>query len=250
MKKDTFYFQHDYNASTDVKCLFLRQALGMEGYGIYWFLIEQLANSGGFLPLSITPVLAMQMQVTEIKVQSVICNFNLFTIDIENNFFSRRLNEHLEIRKSLSDSGKRGALNRWNKKENSHPISHPISDGNNHPNAKEIKEKEIKIIYTYSKFYDEQIELSQNDKYYLLFVKWLFGDNIFKRPLEKVLNMKEQVSWKQFPSLLEIHNETGVKIRTLLEELENWLMKNPKAKNATVLGTLRTFANRAKTEKK
>ena len=250
MKKDTFYFQHDYNASTDVKCLFLRQSLGMEGYGIYWFLVEQLANSGGYLPLSITPVLAMQMQVTEIKVQTVIANFNLFIIDKENNFFSRRLNEHLEIRKSLSESGKRGALNRWNKKEDSHPISIAIGDHNSNPNAKEKKEKEIKIVYTYSQFYDEQIELSQNDKFYTLFVKWLFGDNIYKRPLERVLNMKEQVTWKQFPSLLDIHNETGVKIRTLLEELENWLMKNPKAKNSTVLGTLRIFANRAKIEKK
>ena len=40
MKKDTFYFSHDYNAHNDVKILFMRQQLGMEGYGIYWFLIE------------------------------------------------------------------------------------------------------------------------------------------------------------------------------------------------------------------
>lgn len=115
-------------------------------------------------------------------------------------------------------------------------------------NKQEYKNEKNKFIY--NEFYDEQIELSKNDKYYVLFVKWLFGENIYKRPLEKVINMKEQVTWKQFPSLLEIHNETGVKIRILLEELENWLMKNPKAKNSTVLGTLRTFANRAKIEKK
>ena len=75
MKKDSYYFSHDYNARNDFKCLFLRQQLGMEGYGIYWFLIESLAESGGLLPLKIVPVLAMQMQVTETKVTGVINSF-------------------------------------------------------------------------------------------------------------------------------------------------------------------------------
>ena len=58
MKKDTFYFSHDYNAHNDVKILYMRHQLGMEGYGIYWFLIESLADAGGFLPLDLIPVLA------------------------------------------------------------------------------------------------------------------------------------------------------------------------------------------------
>jgi len=57
MAKDSFYFPHDYNARNDVKCLFLRQQLGMEGYGIFWFLVESLADAGGVLPLKIIPVL-------------------------------------------------------------------------------------------------------------------------------------------------------------------------------------------------
>jgi len=48
---NSFYFTHDYNAANDSKILFLRQQLGMEGYGIYWFIIEQLAQSGGYLPI-------------------------------------------------------------------------------------------------------------------------------------------------------------------------------------------------------
>ena len=80
MKKDTFYFSHDYNAHNDVKILFMRQQLGMEGYGIYWFLIESLADAGGYLPLKIIPVLAMQMHTTEVKVKALIENFDLFQI--------------------------------------------------------------------------------------------------------------------------------------------------------------------------
>lgn len=150
MKKDTFYFPHDYNAVTDVKILFMRQQLGMEGYGIYWFLIESLANAGGKLPMKIIPVLAMQIQVTEVKVKAVIENFELFEV-VENQFFSVRLNEHLQVRNLFSESGKRGALARWNKVENDGvanrgAISVAIEEGNaKERKGKEKKEKEIHI---------------------------------------------------------------------------------------------------------
>lgn len=122
MSKETFYFSHDYNASTDVKILFLRQQLGIEGYGIFWYVVEQLAASGGKMPLKIIPVLSMQMQVTETKVNAVIQNFELFTI-AEDCFFSKRLNEHLKKRRELkeinSKKGKKSAEKRLlNKIEN------------------------------------------------------------------------------------------------------------------------------------
>jgi len=156
---NSFYFTHDYNAANDSKILFLRQQLGMEGYGIFWFIIEQLAQSGGFLPIKITPVLAMQMQVTDAKVRSVINDYELFDI-VEEEFFSDRLNKHLQIRKHLSESGRKGALNRW---KNSLPISPPISDPNSPPygnkERKERKEiKEIKKVNKRNEFVPPHIE--------------------------------------------------------------------------------------------
>ena len=109
----SLYFSHDYTASDDVKILFLRQSLGMEGIGIFWYIIERMAQAGGLLPLKIIPVLSMQMQVTETKVQGVIHNFDLFTIE-EDSFFSRRLNESLNLRKTLQEAGRRGAEKRFN----------------------------------------------------------------------------------------------------------------------------------------
>jgi hypothetical protein len=108
----SFYFQHDYNACSDVKVLFLREQLGMEGYGIYWFILEQLAQSGGYLPLKIIPVLAMQCQTQEVKLAAVVKEFELFEIH-DNKFFSNRLNKQLQYRELLSEKGKIGAINRW-----------------------------------------------------------------------------------------------------------------------------------------
>ena len=110
----SLYFSHDYTASDDVKILFLRQSLGMEGVGIFWYIIERMAQAGGSLPLKIIPVLSMQMQVTETKVQGVVNNFDLFEIT-ESDFYSRRLNESLNLRKTLQDAGQRGAAKRWDK---------------------------------------------------------------------------------------------------------------------------------------
>jgi hypothetical protein len=137
MKSSTYYFSHDYNAANDTKILFLRHQLGMEGYGIYWYLIEQLANAGGKLPLELIPVLAMQMHCTDVKVNGVLMNFDLFTIE-SGEFWSHRLQEHLELRLKLSQSGKAGANNRW---KNGGAIGGAIGEGN----AKERKGKEIKV---------------------------------------------------------------------------------------------------------
>jgi hypothetical protein len=138
MKSNTYYFSHDYNAANDTKILFLRHQLGMEGYGIYWYLIEQLANAGGKLPLELIPVLAMQMHCTDVKVNGVLMNFGLFTI-VSGEFWSERLAHHLELRLKLSESGKTGANNRWGNRV-------AIGEANaKESKVKEIKEKEIKV---------------------------------------------------------------------------------------------------------
>lgn len=96
--------------------LFLRQSLGMEGVGIFWYIIERLAQSGGKLPLKIIPVLSMQMQVTEAKVQAVINNFELFNLE-EDIFFSMRLLDSINLRKTLQEAGAKGAAKRWGNTE-------------------------------------------------------------------------------------------------------------------------------------
>ena len=151
MKNNTYYFSHDYNAANDTKILFLRHQLGMEGYGIYWFLIEQLANAGGKLPIELIPVLAMQMQTTDVKVNGVIMNFDLFIIET-GEFWSDRLQKHLLLREKLSISGKSGANNRW---KNGEANGVAIGEGNaKERKEKEIKEKESKVNIDFDFFWD------------------------------------------------------------------------------------------------
>lgn len=48
MAKETYYFSHDSNAIVDTKILNMRSDYGMEGYGLFWAIIEMLRNEENY----------------------------------------------------------------------------------------------------------------------------------------------------------------------------------------------------------
>ena len=48
MKKDAYYFPHFSNARNDSKIIKIRRILGLEGYAIYFMLLEILREQGDF----------------------------------------------------------------------------------------------------------------------------------------------------------------------------------------------------------
>ena len=46
--KNNSWFSHDSNAKDDEKMMFLIEELGLEGYGIYWVLVEKLREEKGY----------------------------------------------------------------------------------------------------------------------------------------------------------------------------------------------------------
>jgi hypothetical protein len=219
MKSSTYYFSHDYNAANDTKILFLRHQLGMEGYGIYWYLIEQLANAGGKLPLELIPVLAMQMHCTDVKVNGVLMNFDLFTIE-SGEFWSHRLQDHLDLRLKLSQSGKAGANNRW---KNGGAIGGAIGEGN----AKERKGKEIKgninLIEDIQTFKSEL-----GDEYDNFIMYWTEPNKNGKLryELEKFFDIKRRVNtWLQNKNKYGNSKNTDATAasRKRMEDLAKWV---------------------------
>lgn len=219
MKSNTYYFSHDYNAANDTKILFLRHQLGMEGYGIYWYLIEQLANAGGKLPLELIPVLAMQMHCTDVKVNGVLMNFDLFTIE-SGEFWSDRLQEHLELRLKLSASGKEGANNRW---KNRGAIRDAIGEGN----AKERKGKEIKrninLIDDIKTF---KSELGDEFDNFIMYWTEPNKNGKLRYELEKFFDIKRRVNtWMQNKNKYGNSKNTDATAtsRKRMEDLANWV---------------------------
>jgi hypothetical protein len=219
MKKETFYFSHDYNARNDTKILYMRQELGMEGYGIYWYLIEALADSGGILPLKIVPVLAKQMDSTLIKVEGVIMKYELFEV-ADNQFFSQRLIKHLELREALSEAGKIGAANRWK-----NGVANGVAIGL--PNAKERKGKKIKEKEIKGSYYKKE-DFNEVPEYIVFSVIQQFQ-----------ISKQQTITEKQVTDMWQVFKEqnlTGDKFynneNEVYKHFVNWINKQKFEKNA------------------
>lgn len=114
MKKEAYYFSHDANARNDIKILKVRRALGLEGYAIYFCIIELLRDQAEYkLPLDSLQDIAFDLQTSEEKIKTIVHSFDLFVID-ENHFFSARLLTSMEqyntLKTKLSEAGRKGGL--------------------------------------------------------------------------------------------------------------------------------------------
>jgi hypothetical protein len=99
------------------------------------------------------------------------------------------------------------------------PSNNTVTTEEQHGNTpkKEKKEK----IYLYNEFYDQELKKSNNDPNYLLFVKILFGENEDKKVLKGVLSIKEQLTYEQFLSCLQIAKENDTRISEKLLMIDN-----------------------------
>jgi hypothetical protein len=114
MKKEAYYFSHDANARNDIKILKVRRALGLEGYAIYFCIIEILRDQAEYkLPLDSLQDIAFDLQTSEEKIKTIVHSFDLFVVD-ENHFFSSRLLQSMEqynnLKIRLSEAGRKGGL--------------------------------------------------------------------------------------------------------------------------------------------
>lgn len=115
MNKDAFYFPHFCNARQDRKIKRVRKELGLEGYGIYFMLLETLREQKEFkFPMEDIDLLADEFGTSEQKVRTVICNYELFQVDDSQNFFSlnfiKYLSPYLESKQRKRVSGIKGNL--------------------------------------------------------------------------------------------------------------------------------------------
>ena len=117
--KNAFWFRHDSNAKDDPKCVLLIEQLGLEGYGIYWILVETLREQPEYkYPLALVPALARRYNTSSQKVEAVIKGYQLFAIDDDQFFFSQSLLQRMEEydgkREQARLAGKRSAEVRKN----------------------------------------------------------------------------------------------------------------------------------------
>lgn len=140
MPKDTFYFSHDYNARNDEKIKRLIRKHGMQGYGVFWSIVEDLYNNANALRTDYEGI-AYDLRSDSEIIASVINDFDLFIF--KGDFFgSNSVQERLDQRNNKSESARKSASYRW---DNANAMQ-TQSEGNakKERKGKEIKGKEIK----------------------------------------------------------------------------------------------------------
>jgi hypothetical protein len=157
LKKDTYYFSHDYNARLDDKIKQLIRKHSMLGYGCYWAIIEDLYNNANALRLDYDGI-AFDLRITIEQAKSIINDFDLFVIDGEQ-FGSMSVERRLNERNEKSIKASQSASLRWQKNKQDANALPTQSDSNaiKEKKGKEIKEKEI-LFESFWNLYDKKVE--------------------------------------------------------------------------------------------
>ena len=149
MEKEAFYFPHFCNARHDRKIRRLRKELGVEGYGIYFMLLEILREQQDLMyPMEDMDLLAEEFGVSEAKVRVVICNYQLFEVDEAEKFFSPKMLVYLEpyfrMKEQRKIAGQKSAEKRM---LNDRSTTVQQSKGKE-SKVNEIKEEESKVSFS------------------------------------------------------------------------------------------------------
>lgn len=114
----TNYFSHDSNARNSDKLIPLRASMGVEGYGIYFMLLERLREEPDYMSVKDYNMLAFDFRVDAAKVKSVVENFGLFAFTEDGKcFYSEGFTRRMSVKDNKSEKARLSALSRWDKCE-------------------------------------------------------------------------------------------------------------------------------------
>ncbi len=238
--KDAYYFPHDSNAKDDPKCIQLIESLGLEGYGIYWVLLEILRDQPEYkYPISALAGIARRYNTTHDKVTAVVKNSGLFQIENDLFFFSASFTRRMALidgrRRKQSDFGILGNKVRWGKIETtdnqllisgSDRVAIASQSQRKERKEKERKEKEIKkedILSSKkslaSEFWLKEIDKNKNEKevsrYETLF------NYLKKNKADHLFALRDQLSFKEFVGCMEFFQENKIRMHDTIDDMIN-----------------------------
>lgn len=114
MKRDTFYFPHDFHARNDLKLLKLKERAGLEGIGFYWCITELLHENGGTFSPDVGDVaVSLQIDSGNARVLLEHCH-TLGLIEVGERLSMKRVTENLKARevkrRKRQEAGRKGGL--------------------------------------------------------------------------------------------------------------------------------------------
>jgi len=148
MAKDAYYFSHDSNSRHDPKCLKLQAKFGMEGYGIFWVVVETLREHTEYkVPLSDIDAIDMDCKCNAKAVIDYCIEMGLLCSD--DTFFwapslLKRMKHLDKIRVKRSASAKK----RWSKPKETIVKESKVKESSLHSksNANAVQKHDVDIV--------------------------------------------------------------------------------------------------------
>lgn len=111
------YINHKISNRSEYVFRKLIERKGAAAYGVYWYILEELYESGGKMLFEEIEPISKVLCVRKDFVASVIKSFSLFQYDSES-FWSDEVIEQIEKRQKLKDKRKEAANKRWVSEKN------------------------------------------------------------------------------------------------------------------------------------
>lgn len=155
----TYYFSHDYDASSDIKIMNLIRVHKSAGVGLFWRLTELLYSNDNSFNCDYD-LLAYELREDIEFVKSVINDFDLFVVD-DNVFYSRSIEKRLNQRFEKSKKGKNAAEARWSGNADN-KSKKPDTDDDVYSNIDDLKQRYISNERLIKAFCDGQNTTKEN----------------------------------------------------------------------------------------
>jgi DnaD/phage-associated family protein len=249
LSKDAYYFPHFYNARHDRKIKRLRRDLGIEGYGIFFMLLEVLREQTDLkYPFQDIDLLAEEFGTSSAKIETVILKYELFSIDAQEMFFSSNMIIYLQPYLEKSERARIAATIRWDKYKS---LMNTNADANAYANADAKNENAYASKVKYSK--RELLNVSSkvtpekfyNDNFSLITpfiadqIKNYIDDGIEPDMITAIMEISvinNKKSWNYVKSVIEDKLSNGITTLEQFEAYENH-RKNIKTESISELYT-------------
>lgn len=180
MAKQTFYFPHDSNARNDDRIIAVRMRHKMEGYGVYFAILERILESSDYMSIKDYNVIAFDLHVGSDLVKSVVEDFGLFSFtDDGKYFYSNSFNERMRplenIREQRRLAGKKSAEKRAKNNDSSTTVERPLTKKATEKSKVEYNSSTEVLLCETSKPHAEHIDYKSLVDYFNKETKGVFG---------------------------------------------------------------------------
>lgn len=149
--KDAYYFSHDSNAHCDPKIVDMMFDYGIEGYGMFWMIVESLREQDNYclkLDRSTYRMISKEtmkpVEFIEKYIDDCINKYLLFMHE-DGMFYSKSLYERMNKMDEIKKKRKEAIQKRWNKDTSEIQVNNNSNTSEVQVDTKESKVKERKV---------------------------------------------------------------------------------------------------------